>query len=311
MNTKIAVTVVIPAYNRAHTIERCLKSVLSQSYPPAEIIVVDDASTDRTRERVLAVSDQRIRCIRLAQNSGAQAARNEGVRQARYDWIAFQDSDDEWLPDRLRLCVEALTEMQFQSDAVIHGDCLVFKEPTGSGHLWTLPLVEGATGYRAVLSNPGPMFQALFVSKRQLHNCGYLDEQVPSYQEWDTAILLAKRCRFRHIRTPLFIYHIHQGETISKNMMRDIRGYEYIIRKHEQEIRSVCGLDVWERHLRYQLHRALIYRCWDIATRCLNDLEQSRCAVHPALKVMVRLRIGSRHVVHAGRVYRWFRKSAK
>jgi glycosyltransferase involved in cell wall biosynthesis len=306
MQTQIAVTVIIPTYNRAHTIQRCLRSVLCQSYGPAQVLVVDDASTDDTRDRVLSISDQRIEYIRLPQNSGPQAARNEGIRQAKGEWIAFQDSDDEWLPNRLRSGVEALAEMQFCNDIVVHGDCLISEDERSLQRLWELPVVEGEHAYQTLLSHPGPVFPALLVAKTQLLGMGLLDEIVPSYQEWDTSIMLAERSRFRHIRQPLFIYHKHEGETISKSMTRDIRGYEYIIRKHEKQIKSICGLDVWEKHLRYQLNRAVMYRCWEIATRSLNELGKLSCAVNPALKAMVRLRIGSRHVVYAARVSRCF-----
>jgi glycosyltransferase involved in cell wall biosynthesis len=306
MENQIAVTVIIPTYNRAHTIQRCLRSVLCQSYEPVQVLVVDDASTDNTRDRVLSVSDARIKYIRLSQNSGSQAARNEGIRQAKGAWIAFQDSDDEWLPDRLRLGVKALAEMQFCNDVVVHGNCMVSEDWRSLEHLWQLPIIEGEQAYKALLSHSGPVFPALLVAKAQLLGIGLLDEAVPSYQEWDTTIMLAKRCRFRHIREPLFIYHKHGGDTISKSMTRDIRGYEYVIRKHEEETKAICGIDVWEKHLRYQLNRAVMYRCWDIAIRSLNELEKSGWAVNPALKAMVRLRIGSRHIVHAARASRCF-----
>lgn len=99
-----AISVVVPAYNAAATLPRALDSVLSQSLPAHEVIVVDDGSTDDT-DKVLAAYAERksgppLRCIRQA-NAGPSAARNRGVDEARGDWIAFLDADDWYYPGRL------------------------------------------------------------------------------------------------------------------------------------------------------------------------------------------------------------------
>ena len=92
----IRVSVVIPAYNRADTIGYCLESVCAQSYRTHEVIVVDDGSSDATAGIVNEFSsrDSMVRLCRSATRSGAQAARNVGIRHATGEWIAFQDSDD-------------------------------------------------------------------------------------------------------------------------------------------------------------------------------------------------------------------------
>jgi GT2 family glycosyltransferase len=99
------VSAIIPVYNRERTIRRAIDSVLAQSYPPAEIIVVDDCSTDATPD-ILASYGSRIRHIRLARNSGPSAARNTGIRAAESGWVAFLDSDDCWERHKLRRQVE-------------------------------------------------------------------------------------------------------------------------------------------------------------------------------------------------------------
>ena len=98
----------IPAYNRAEVLPRAVQSVVNQTHPVDEIIIVDDCSTDNT-EQVVAQMQKvcgKIRYVRLRQNGGGQVARNEGIRQASGKWIAFLDSDDEWLPERVDLCLE-------------------------------------------------------------------------------------------------------------------------------------------------------------------------------------------------------------
>ncbi len=92
MTNAPAISVIIATYNRAHLIAETLESVLAQAYRDFEIIVVDDGSTDNTRE-VVARYETRVRYI-YQKNRGPSAARNRGVREARGSWISIQDSDD-------------------------------------------------------------------------------------------------------------------------------------------------------------------------------------------------------------------------
>ena len=95
------VTVLIPAYNAARTIERALASVWRQNYPAMEVFVVDDCSTDDTGLQVEKMTGGNLSLIRLDRNRGVSGALNVGIRQARNDYIAFLDADDEWLADKL------------------------------------------------------------------------------------------------------------------------------------------------------------------------------------------------------------------
>lgn len=91
---------VIPLYNKAESVRRAIESVLAQSLPPTEIIVVDDGSTDGSAEIVRRIADGRIRLI-CQPNGGVSAARNLGISTARSRWIALLDADDEWMPGHL------------------------------------------------------------------------------------------------------------------------------------------------------------------------------------------------------------------
>jgi glycosyltransferase involved in cell wall biosynthesis len=96
------IAVIIPTFNRAHLLPRAVNSVLSQTRRDFELIVVDDGSTDGTPELPLfKTPDPRLRYVRYAENSGVSFARNAGVGESAADWIAFLDSDDEWLPQKL------------------------------------------------------------------------------------------------------------------------------------------------------------------------------------------------------------------
>src|SRR5438105_15612224 len=96
------VSVVIPTFNRERKLIEALQSVVNQSFPAREIIVVDDASTDGTASINFHSLDPRIRYVRHNQNRGGAVARNTGVQCASGNWIAFLDSDDVWLPNKLQ-----------------------------------------------------------------------------------------------------------------------------------------------------------------------------------------------------------------
>jgi glycosyltransferase involved in cell wall biosynthesis/nucleoside phosphorylase len=108
----IEIAVVIPVFNREATIKRAIDSVLSQSYAPEDIIVVDDCSTDRTAN-LLAEYGNAITVIAFPANSGPSKARNEGINHAKTEWIAFLDSDDCWKPDKLKKQIEFLGKFPF------------------------------------------------------------------------------------------------------------------------------------------------------------------------------------------------------
>jgi len=95
------VSVIIPTYNRSEYVTQAIDSVLAQTYTDYEIIVVDDGSTDKTRE-VLEPYMDKITYI-YQENTGVSAARNTGIKIAKGVWLAFLDSDDEWLPEKLRI----------------------------------------------------------------------------------------------------------------------------------------------------------------------------------------------------------------
>ena len=102
------ISVIIPTYNRRNTLSRAVNSVLNQIYKPIEIIVVDDGSTDGTKE-MFSEMYPLVRYIYQA-NSGVSLARNMGIKSASGDWIALLDSDDEWLPDKLDRQVKLLQD---------------------------------------------------------------------------------------------------------------------------------------------------------------------------------------------------------
>lgn len=252
------VSVVIPTFNRERFIVTAVESVQNQSFPVAEIIVADDGSTDNTESVVksLAREDNRICFIpKLASDAkGAQAARNRGVRAATGDWIAFLDSDDEFLLNKIEKQMEVVRR---EKVAVVHCECYV-KRTDRPPEVYGTPALNGNI-YKSVLTSPGPTFPALVVKKSALEAIGLMDEEVPSFQEWDTVIRLAKGFDFGYVAEPLYVYHCHEDETISKDMKRHTLGYAYIVEKHTIDILSYGGSDILAAHYLTLIQYSLDY----------------------------------------------------
>lgn len=109
---QLKVSAIVPVYNREQTVSRAIDSVFSQALKVEELIVADDASTDGTGA-ILERYDKSVKVIRLSKNSGPAKARNEGVKHARFDWIAFLDSDDCWDRNKMRYQSEYLKKYPF------------------------------------------------------------------------------------------------------------------------------------------------------------------------------------------------------
>jgi glycosyltransferase involved in cell wall biosynthesis len=233
------VSVVIPTYNRSEHIQCAIQSVLKQTYSDLEVIVVDDRSNDNTVQIVkeYARKDTRIRLLVHSERKGAQAARNTGIRAARGEWVGFLDSDDQWFPDsldvRLRLARELGTK-------VVHSDCHVLNPTSLKVQSFGVPSIQGQV-YNKLLRRSGPMFQALLVSKGALARIGYLDESIVSWQEWDTAIRLAKYYEFSFVPNATFVYDCRHSDTISKSPLRTALGYEQVFTKHRWSILRYLG----------------------------------------------------------------------
>ena len=110
---------------------------------------------------------------------------------------------------KLQLQYNELERVNFNPMTVVHGDCTIYYHSSGEKHRWELPLTEGKTAFIQLFSQSSVLFPTILTSKKALEKIGFLDENILSYQEWDTAIRLSKICNFIHIREPLLIYNIH------------------------------------------------------------------------------------------------------
>lgn len=209
-----SVSIILPTYNRAYCIGRAVESVLDQTYPAWELLVVDDGSTDNTEEVVAAyaASEKRVRYCRLVSNKGVSAARNEGIRQAHDDFIAFQDSDDVWYADKL--------EKQMRVFAENPGAGLVYCAMQGKRQDGTMIRVPDASIDRQLLK--GNLYQLLLqrnvigmptavIRRECVQKCGGFDENLSCLEDWELFLRIAKMYEADYVDEALVDADFHDG----------------------------------------------------------------------------------------------------
>lgn len=226
------VSVIIPAYNREDTIDRSIRSVLAQTYDNLEVIVVDDCSTDATRRVVDSVGDRRIHLICHDKNKGANAARNRGIVESKGEYIAFQDSDDEWLPEKLEMQIKLMEEHGYlacycpynlyENDAV----CVVPFDYSNMNKYQT-DLCRTLARYNVVST------QTLMIKRSVLDMLGseYFDEQMPRWQDYEFVIRVARYVEIGYVDKPLV--NVYRSiVSISSDKKALYAAVALLIRKH-------------------------------------------------------------------------------
>ncbi len=195
------ISVVIPAHNAAATVARAIRSVQAQTPAPDEIILVDDASNDDTAaiaERLGATT------IRLTARAGAAAARNAGVDAATGDAIAFQDADDEWLPDKLARQLPLLDGAAF----VACGARLFAEDGIDLGPLYDGQIpAEGTDSWRGLLARNTIATPCVLVWRHAFDAVGGFDPALPVAEDQDLWLRLAQHGRLRYLDAPLVRVH--------------------------------------------------------------------------------------------------------
>jgi glycosyltransferase involved in cell wall biosynthesis len=224
------VSVIIPTYNRAGFLGRAIGSVLGQTYRDLEVIVVDDGSSDHTAEVVTALDDRRVQYLRHTGNRGAAAARNTGLQHAAGRFIAFQDSDDEWLPEKLDLQIDAL-ERASDKVGVVHTG---FSRLSGEEHKTTewlsKQLLSGDIGKQILGGNFIGTPTAL-VRRECFERAGVFDTRLPQLEDWEMWIRIAQFSRAAYVDRVLV--HTHDlKDSLSADLNTLISAHEYIFKKH-------------------------------------------------------------------------------
>jgi glycosyltransferase involved in cell wall biosynthesis len=219
-----AFTVVVPAYNAAETIAGTIRSVLAQSRPDFELLVVDDASVDGTPDLVRPfLADARVRLLTRPTNGGVSAARNAAIREARAPIVAFLDADDLWLPQYLQRMGEALDARP--DAALAYTEAWMLDSRTGQFHRKTTsvdlqpgprePPVERAALVAALLRS-NFVFCSAAVRREIFEEIGPFDETMLAAEDYELWMRLAlKGMRMVRVREPLVVYRRAAGSLSS------------------------------------------------------------------------------------------------
>lgn len=227
------VSIVIPTFNRARLLRRAIQSVLNQTYSNFEIIVVDDCSSDNTEDAVRSIRDERILYIRHEKNKGAFEARNTGIKAAKGKYIAFQDSDDVWLPEKLDKQMKVFDSASrdigvvYTSFWLIHNSSRTMHPPSD------IRQTEGNI-HEALLEANFVGTPTAVVRKECFEEAG-LFENLPRLQEWSLWLKISKRYCFKHINEPL-VNAYQQPDSISRNTDAYVLARKRILEKYFEEI---------------------------------------------------------------------------
>lgn len=254
---EFSVSVIIPTFNRADVLARAIESVLQQSLPAKEIIVVDDGSVDNTQNVVGEL--QRGAVIPISyiyqRNSGVSAARNSGIRHANGEWIAFLDSDDAWLPDKLKNQASLIEQhpgfrlCHTQERWIRNGVRVnqMKKHAKSGGHIFRqcLPL--------CVISPSSVVIQrALF------DDVGLFDESLPACEDYDLWLRICAHEAVLFVDTPQILkYGGHDDQLSRKHWGMDRFRIQAL-----QNILQDPGLNKSQQQLvvKTLLHKARIFR---------------------------------------------------
>lgn len=268
---KKRVSVIIPNYNYAHYLPECIDSVLAQTYPEIEVIVVDDGSSDGSRE-VLEGYDQQI--TRLYQkNQGVSAARNNGFKASTGEFVAFLDADDAWLPKKVEKQVE-----RFERDpdlGLVHvgvaeidseGKVLVERLEGVEGAVSTILLQlkrEGVLG-----GGSGSM-----VPRSVLDELGGFDTRLSTSADWDLFYRISERWPVGFVPEVLLRYRVHNSNMHGNVAVleRDMKlAFEKAFTHPKVEIASVRRLAYGSL---YQILAGSYFRSGNYSAFVLNSLK--------------------------------------
>lgn len=231
MIEKSLVTIITPTFNRGSLISRAIQSVLDQSYVHFEYLIIDDASTDNTEEVVKKFNDPRISYIRYAKNGGNAVARNVGVKAAKGDFIAFLDSDDEYLPNYLSRAVNYL-KSEAKASFLWAGTRTVGIDKKERERIWVPTRAN----------HPDQFLYELhvgigrgFLIKRECFYDLEFDENLRTAVDTDFLIRLRQKYDFTVLQEVLLNIHTQPG-SVRANYTEKKKSYKIIIEKHKGTI---------------------------------------------------------------------------
>lgn len=263
------VSIILPTYNRGHCIQRAVESVLRQSIHDYELIIVDDASTDDTEEYIRSLSDGVVRYIRLSQNVGAGAARNAGIRAARGEYIAFQDSDTEWVGNKLEKQLRYM-DSQDESVAMVYSPYkMIYTDHILIYPSQDVPMEEKSGNILcSLLEHPLIGTPTMLIRREVMNKLGGFDPAMRALEDYELSIRIAETYKIGIIDEVLLISH-NEKDSISNNAEGYIDTSFYLLQKHrslfDQYDMTMTYLNQLSRYaVRYQLLNYYVKRLQEI-----------------------------------------------
>lgn len=257
MSTPGPVSVVVPTYDRVDLLRRALDSALSQTVPPGEVVVVDDASPDPVEPVLAAAYDaERLRVVRHDANRGAAAARNTGAEAATGEYVAFLDSDDYWAETKLERQL-AVVAADPEVDLVYCDQHVV--EPDGAVRDSGKRLPESDLWGELLDGWTAPNTSTLLFDRGAFLDLGGFDESLESCQDHDLWMRVARAdLRVRAVDEPLSYFARDADDRISHDRRRRMNGVERFLEKWRDPIADARSERAFERFAEAYYARAAL-----------------------------------------------------
>jgi len=268
-------SVIIPVFNRENLIINTLISIQSQTFKDWECIVVDDGSTDNTKDVIqdFVKRDKRFTLLNNTRKKGAQGARNVGLLYSTGEYLSFFDSDDLMHPQRLSKQINYLKENPVCDVCTCYSHLLNDKNEIIGAFTW---ITKGNILKDLLKGSTYVDYNSAVIRRSVLDRIEYLDENCPSFQEWDTHIRIASYAIYGTIHEILVSYFQRSTGRISNDNKRELHGLTYIYAKHRELWIETTGKHIY------------LSKIYDLASRIsLEDkiFQRDMIKILPALQI--------------------------
>ena len=266
------VSIIVPTYNRASFLSECIDSVLAQSYPNWELIIVDDGSTDQSKSIIESyLTDERIR-YHYQENQGQSVARSVAIDQACGEYIAFLDSDNMWLPNRLAMGLKAFD--QDSSIGVSYGDIITINEQGDELSKENMTRHSGRIVDRLLMDNFVSMNTTL-TKKTAIDQVGGMNRNIKRADDYDLWLRLSGQFKFKYIPEFMAYYRVMENQ-ISSNKDGRFQSNEKIIKDFlENHTSSVSTLEARKGLGAFYARKAAYEASMSRFSRSLYDIFRS------------------------------------
>ena len=256
------VSVIIPTYNRIGTLPASVNSVLAQTYDNLELIIVDDGSDDGTDKYAKGLTDSRVKYIKSNGNNGPSAARNLGVKLAQGEYVAFHDSDDEWLPEKLEKQMRLFQDHEQEVD-LVYCEYERYHGQTAAG---IVPPKEIPYMYKqgqileVLLLQPMIGTPTIVVKKQEFINAGSFNESLKTFEDYEFTVRFSQNHTIGFVEEPLVKVY-DSLNSVNRRYGDRLRTQAYIVREMIDPLREN---DLLWKKLSDMQHDAEVLNCHDV-----------------------------------------------